>query len=210
MYILIDLNQYAITHKHIDHNVLNLLGWIECENAFRVVKIGDSRALRELDTMIIARIYKNATGGEMNPWSTRLDHALFSAAKRMPETDAKLEELESQARYVKDGDGPVFQYRKGAEMPDRYKKSYTPPPLRVARVEEDEKYSFTPTVTPQQQREEAAVRGTVPADQSTPWKAAPKPPVAPAVPGSAPWTRPKADMAIAPQAPGAAKRPWEK
>lgn len=207
MYILIDRNQNAIVHKHADASVLKLLGWIECENFFHVVKIGDSRALRELDTQIIARIYKNATGGEMNPWSTRLDHAIFAAAKRMPETQAVLAEVESQARYVKDGDGPVYQYRKGAEMPDKYKKAYTPPPLRVARMEEDEVYSFTPTVTKEQQREEGAIRGTIPADQAAPWKAA-KPYIPPIPGGAAPWTRPKKEVSIAPPIPGAAKRPW--
>lgn len=193
MYILIDRHQLAIIHKHPDPNVLRLLAWIECENFATIAQIGSAKQLMEdIPANHLFKVYKAATGGDMNPYSTRVTHALFEAAKRMPVTNAKLEEVEAQARHVKDGSPPIFRFRAGAAEPDKLRQPYIPPALKVSRIESDETYAFTPTVT----------RAEQPQGQAIP----------PLPSGAAPWTRPKvaSNVVIAPAAPGMIKRPWEK
>ena len=208
MYILIDREQLAIVHKHSSVTILKLLGWLECTNFFSVVQIGSHKDLiADVLPTSLHRIYKNATGGDMNPYSSRLPHAIFEAAKRMPLSDVILEELETQCTYVKAGSPSTFKYRRGAELPDRTKTVYAPPPLKVPRIEADEKYTFVPTVTVQQQAEEAAAAGTTAANQAAPWQPKVIRPVAdPTIP---PWTRPKTSVVISEPAAGMAPRPWE-
>lgn len=210
MYILIDREQLAIVHKHSDRTILNLLGWLECTNFFSIVQIGSHKDLiADISPTSLHRIYRNATGGEMNPYSSRLPHAIFEAAKRMPVSDVVLEELESQAAIIKDGAPSTFKYRRGAAMPDRTKTLYVPPALRVPRVEKDEVYNFTPSVTAAQQTQEAEAQGLTTADKAAPWK---KPTVqswTAANPNAAPWTRPK-DVVISAPVEGQMPRPWER
>lgn len=196
MHILIDRHQLAIIHKHPDPAVLRLLAWIECENFASIVRIGAVRELMEdIPANHLFKVYKAATGGDMNPYSTRVSHAIFEAAKRMPVTNATLEEVEAQAKHVKDGSPPVFRFRAGAAEPDKLRQPYIPPAIKVSRVEADETYSFTPTVTRDQQPQGQFV-----------------PPLPPGVPAAGPWAKPKvpASVVIAPTQPGQMKKPWEK
>jgi hypothetical protein len=196
MYVLIDKNQLAIVHKHDNPVALRLLGWIECANYFAIVGVKDTRALSaEFSFVAMAKIYENATGGKLNPYSGFLPSAILKAAQRMKDTDLSMPDLERQAAMVRDGSALTFRYRKGAEQPDQHKKGYVCPPIKVERVVTDESISFVPTVTKEQQLEEAKARGDF-----TPTQTFVKPVFVP---------RPAAPV-LAPAPAGYIKRPWEK
>lgn len=192
MYFLVDKNQLAIVHKHENPTALRLLGWIECANYFSVVSCKDVRGLTaEFTFTAMARIYENATGAKMNPYSGFLPSAILKAALRMKETDLSMPDLERQAAMVRDGSALSYSYRKGAEQPNQHKNGYVCPPIKVARVEADENLAFVPTVTKEQQEAEGlgAVKFVKPVFT-------PRPVFVPA--------------AIPPAPAGHIKRPWEK
>jgi hypothetical protein len=138
MYILIDRGQMAITHKHSSREVLSGLSWIECTNAGGIYAVGSVRALSDFTPAELALIYKNATGADFKGYANTLAHVVMSAAKRMPETLAKVEEVRSQMSLVGDGDKSCYKYVYGAMKPEHINGVFTPDPIMVERVEAEE------------------------------------------------------------------------
>lgn len=158
MYILIDLNQMAITHKHSDRRVLAHLSWIECTNAGLTMSLTSIRPLQDFTTSELKLLYKNATGAELKGYANALAQAVLDVAKRMPDTDAVLAEAEAQATCVQDGDKSCFKYVRGATKPEGLLGLFEADPIQVPRLETEEAraaagYSapaFTPTGPDQQ------------------------------------------------------------
>lgn len=138
MYILIDRNQMAITHKHSDRRVLAGLSWIECTNAGVTMALTNIRPLQEFTTSELKRLYQNATGAELKAYANQMAQAVLDAAKRMPETVAKLEEVEAQMKLISDGDKSSFKYVHGAMSPESCPGLFEPPAIVVPRVEAEE------------------------------------------------------------------------
>ena len=93
MYVLIDRNRMAITHKHDSRRVLAWLSWIECTNVGATFAIGSSRALLDFTPLELKTIYKNATGVELKGYGNTLAHAVMEMAKRLPITTCNPEEV---------------------------------------------------------------------------------------------------------------------
>lgn len=138
MYILIDLNQMAITHKHRDRAVLNKLSWIECSNASSIIAVGSVRPLLEFTASELRLLYKAATGAELKGYANALAQAVCDAAKRMPETVATLEDATAQALCVMDGDKACFRFVAGSKKPEHLPGLFEPDPIKVDRVEAEE------------------------------------------------------------------------
>lgn len=138
MYILIDRQQMAITHKHSDRRVLAYLSWIECTNAGLVMSLSNTRPLQDFTTSELRLIYKNATGAELKGYANQLAQLVIDAAKRMPDTVAKLEEAQAQAALIEDGDKSSFKYVYGAMKPEEVVGVFEADPIPVARVEAEE------------------------------------------------------------------------
>lgn len=138
MYILIDLNQMAITHKHHDRAVLNKLGWIECSNAASIIAVGSVRPLLEFTATELKSLYQAATGAELKGYANALAQALCDAAKRMPETVATLEDATAQALCVMDGDKSCFRFVPGSKKPEHLPGLFEPDPIKVERLDTEE------------------------------------------------------------------------
>lgn len=139
MYILIDRQQMAITHKHSDRVVLAKLSWIECTNAGATISLSNARTLLDMFTASeLKLLYKNATGAELKGYANSLAQAVLDVAKRMPETDAVLAEVTSQANMIMDGDKSCYRYVRGAMKPEELPGLFTPSPITVPRVEAEE------------------------------------------------------------------------
>lgn len=138
MYILIDRQQMAITHKHRDRVVLNGLAWIECTNAGAVMSLSSIRPLQDFTPQELRLLYKNGTGVELKGYANALAQAVLDMAKRMPETDAVLEEVEAQRLCVMDGDKSSFQYVRGAKKPASILGVFEADPIKVERSEPEE------------------------------------------------------------------------
>jgi hypothetical protein len=138
MYILIDRNQMAITHKHADRRVLAHLSWIECTNAGLTMSLSNTRPLQDFTTSELRLLYKNATGAELKGYANQLAQAVLDAAKRMPETVAILEEAAAQASLIEDGSKSCFKYVHGAMVPEGLLGLFEAPPIQVPRVEAEE------------------------------------------------------------------------
>lgn len=138
MYILIDRQQMAITHKHRDAAVLRALSWIECTNAGAIMSLSNTRPLLDFTPQELRLIYQNATGAELKGYANALAQAVLDAAKRMPDTDAVLEEVVAQAACVMDGDKSSFKYVRGAKQPEQLPGLFEADPIKVDRVEAEE------------------------------------------------------------------------
>lgn len=135
MYVLIDRQQMAITHKHADRAVLAALAWIECTNAAATIAIGQIRPWLEFTPLELQKIYESATGHKLQGYADQLASVVMEAARRMPETDAVLEEAQAQMRCVMDGDKSSFRYVRGAMKPEEVVGLFTADPLTVERNE---------------------------------------------------------------------------
>ena len=139
MYILIDRQQMAITHKHSDRVVLAKLSWIECTNAGATMSLSSTRTLLDMFTPSeLKLLYKNATGAELKGYANSLAQAVLDVAKRMPETDAVLAEVTAQANLIMDGDKSHYRYVRGAMKPEELPGLFTPAPITVPRIEAEE------------------------------------------------------------------------
>lgn len=138
MYILIDRNQMAITHKHADRRVLGHLSWIECTNAGLTMSLSSVRPLQDFTTSELKLIYKNSTGVELKGYANALAQAVLDMAKRMPETVAILEEVAAQAACIQDGDKSCFKYVLGAMKPESTLGLFEADAIQVPRAEAEE------------------------------------------------------------------------
>ena len=138
MYVLIDRQQMAITHKHHDRTVLNKLSWIECTNSAAVLALTNTRALMEFTASELKLIYKNATGAELTGYAQGLATAVLEMSKRLPITDAVLAEVEAQALFITDGDKSQYSYCKGAKRPTEHPSLFLAPLLTAPRMEAEE------------------------------------------------------------------------
>lgn len=137
-YILIDRQQMAITHKHNDRVVLSGLAWIECTNAAAIMSLTNIKPLLDFTPSELRLIYKNATGAELRGYANTLAQAVLDAARRMPDTEAVLAEVEAQRKLVEDGDKSSFRYVLGAMKPEEVVGVFEAPPITVPRVEAEE------------------------------------------------------------------------
>lgn len=137
-YILIDRNQMKITHKHPDRVVLSKLSWIECTNAGAVMSLSGIRPLMDFTPLELQTLYKNATGAELKAYANNLAQAVLDAAKRMPDTVAKLEEVVAQAACILDGDKSSFKYAPGQMKPFSCPGLFEADAITVPRLEAEE------------------------------------------------------------------------
>lgn len=138
MYVLVDREQMAITHKHHDRSVLADLSWIECTGAGVQVSLTSVRIWTEFTAAELKRIYKNATGVDLQGYGTSLAQAVFDLARRLPESVVNAAELHAQRMCVMDGDKACYSYAPGASKPAIHQGLFEPPPLRAVRVEAEE------------------------------------------------------------------------
>lgn len=138
MYILIDRNIMAITHKHTDRRVLAWLSWIECTNVGVTLAIGSVRPLMDFTPLELKTIYKNATGAELKGYGNTLAHAVMAMAQRMEITTCDPAEVEAQAAYIKDGDKSIYSYLPGSKVPQIHAGLFEPKSITVERKEAEE------------------------------------------------------------------------
>lgn len=175
MYILIDRNQMAITHKHADRRVLAGLSWIECTNAGLTMSLSNTRPLQDFTTSELKLLYKNATGVELRGYANQMAQAVLDAAKRMPDTEAVLAEVEAQAACIEDGDKSCFKYVLGAMKPESILGLYEADAIQVPRVEAEEARAVNGYAG-------GAFGGTGPANPVANTSTAPREPRAPSAP----------------------------
>lgn len=138
MYVLIDRQQMAITHKHHDRAVLAKLSWIECTNAGATFPLTSARNFaQEFTPLELKLIYKNATGADLQGFSG-CAQAVFEAAKRMPESVVNAEEVFAQAACIMDGDKSCYQYAPGQKTPIIHTGLFVPDAIQIPRVEAEE------------------------------------------------------------------------
>jgi hypothetical protein len=138
MYVLVDRGLMAITHKHRDRAVLANLAWIECTNNAATVPLGNVKLWAEFTPLELKKIYKNATGADLQGYGTALAQAVSDMAKRLPESVVNAEEVAAQRLCVMDGDRSCYQYAPGAMVPAQHVGLFEPDPLKCERVEAEE------------------------------------------------------------------------
>lgn len=139
MYVLVDRQQMAITHKHREQQVLRDLSWIECTNAGIIMPLGRiEHWMREFTPAELRLIYKNATGHEIQGYGNALGSVVNQMALRLPETDAVAAEVAAQRLCIMDGDKSSYSYCKGSKTPSCHPGLYEPDPLKCARSEAEE------------------------------------------------------------------------
>lgn len=139
MYVLVDRQLMAITHKHHDRAVLADLSWIECVNAGATVPLSNVRVWQtEFTATELKKIYHNATGAELKGYGTGLAQAVFEMARRLPESVVKAEEARAQRLCIMDGDKACYQYAPGQMTPMQHVGLFEPPALKCERVEAEE------------------------------------------------------------------------
>jgi hypothetical protein len=138
MYVLVDRQLMAITHKHHDRSVLADLCWIECTNAGATVPLSNVRVWNEFTAAELKKIYKNATGAELQGYGTGLAQAVFEMARRLPESVVNAEEVHAQRLCIHDGDKSCYQYAPGQMKPKEHVGLFEPEPLKCERVEAEE------------------------------------------------------------------------
>lgn len=137
-YILIDRDQMKITHKHPDRVVLTSLSWIECTNSGVIISLSNTRPLLDFTPAELSLIYKHATGTELKGYAQQLANSVLAAAKRMPDTVAKLDEVVAQSRCIQDGDKSCYRYVIGSKTPEQLPTVFQAPALSVPRSEAEE------------------------------------------------------------------------
>lgn len=149
MYVLIDRQKMAITHKHRDREVLAKLSWIECTNAGIQCDL-NLRKFLEFTPAELKLLYKNATGNELSGYGNALAHAVLAMAKRLPESDVIPEEVFAQALCVSDGDKSCYSYAKGSKTPTTHRGLFIPEAITCERCEAEEQIATTamPGYTP--------------------------------------------------------------
>lgn len=145
MYVLIDRQQMAITHKHHDRAVLAKLAWIECTNNAATVPLSSARAFNEFTPLELKLMYKNATGGELTGYSG-LANAVYAMANRLPESVVNAEEVFAQALCIRDGDKSCYQYAPGQKTPVIHSGMFVPDAITVERSEPEELLAKSPGV----------------------------------------------------------------
>lgn len=155
MYVLVDRQQMAITHKHRDVQVLRDLSWIECTNAGLIIALGRADVWsREFTPAELKKIYNNATGADLQGYGNVLGHVVNQMALRLPEFECKPEEVAAQRLCVVDGDKSSFQYCPGSMRPTSHYGLFEPDPIKCERNEAEEalaaqsKPAYTPTTVP--------------------------------------------------------------
>jgi hypothetical protein len=139
MYVLVDRQQMAITHKHREQQVLRDLSWIECTNAGIIMPLGRiEHWMREFTPAELRLIYKNATGQEIQGYGNALGSVVNQMALRLPETDAVAAEVAAQRLCVMDGDKSSYSYCKGSKTPTGYPGLFEPDPMNCTRSEVEE------------------------------------------------------------------------
>lgn len=139
MYVLVDREQMAITHKHAIREVLNDLGWIECCNAGITIPLGNvAHWSREFTPAELRRIYKAATGVELQGYGNALAHVVHQMAVRLPATPCDPDEARAQRLCVMDGDKKTYQYCPGSKTPTCHKDLFTADPITCERSEAEE------------------------------------------------------------------------
>lgn len=132
MFILIDMDQCAITHKHRSREVLNMLAWIECKCAAKVLPLGNPRHISDaLTPLEMQMVYKNATGQELKAYGNIMATVLHEMAKRMPDTKCNPEEVEKQAWCVLPADPASYRYAPGAHKPEHLPGLFQREPIKV-------------------------------------------------------------------------------
>ncbi len=134
MFVLIDMKQLAITHKHRDREVLAGLSWIECLNAAKVLPLGRPSLFAEnLTPLEMQKIYLAATGAELKAYGNMMATVLHEAALRMPESVANKAEVEAQVLCVLPADRNSYRYVAGAKVPENIDGLFAAEPLTVER-----------------------------------------------------------------------------
>ena len=174
-YILIDRQQMAITHKHTDRAVLAGLSWIECTNAGVIMSLTNTRPLLDFTPAELRLIYKNATGADLQGYAQSLANAVLAMAKRLPDTEARIEEVQAQVKCIQDGDKSSFKYTFGAMTPEEVVGLFEAPKLTVPRVEAEEALAGQGYAGP-------AFGGTGPDHPTAQGNGAPREPRAPSAP----------------------------
>lgn len=83
-------------------------------------------------------IYENATGAQLKGYSNTLAQAVLAMARRLPESVAKYEEVDAQAKCIEDGDRSIYSYLPGSMVPQKHEGMFEPNSLTAARVEAEE------------------------------------------------------------------------
>ena len=138
MYVLVDREQMAITHKHHDRAVLADLSWIECTGAGLQVALSSARVWTEFSATELKKLYKAATGADLPGYGPGLAQAVFDMAKRLPVTVVNAAEVRAQRLTVSDGDKAGYQYAPGQQVPTQHRGGYVPAPLQIARDSSEE------------------------------------------------------------------------
>lgn len=124
MFVSIDMDALVFLHKHVDHETVSALSWLECgqQVSIRVEPCHDnSRFLANVSELDVRMLYKNATGRPLpgDADHTALRYQLGDVVQLMPHARVLTAEVLAQVNAVEDRlyAGERFKYALGARVP---------------------------------------------------------------------------------------------
>lgn len=124
MFVSIDMDALRFLHKHVDHETVSALSWLECgqHTSIRIEPYHDRNMfLRGVSDLDVRMLYKNATGKPLSPESPNdaLRYQLADVVQLLPSTRALTVEVLAQAELVDDQlhHGARFKYALGSKYP---------------------------------------------------------------------------------------------
>lgn len=124
MFVSIDMDALRFLHKHVDHETISAISWLECgqHTSIRVEPYLDrSMFLRNVSELDVRMLYKNTTGKPLpaDADAAAVRYQLADVVQLMPTTRALTHEVLAQAAAVDDRlhAGERFAYALGALTP---------------------------------------------------------------------------------------------
>lgn len=130
MYILIDMENMVVRHKHPDHSTVSSLAKIELSHTVaKVIPIG-TNTIHDLTEMEIRLLHSHVTGQKIvaaQLYTVREE--LRKALEALPDSDVNMFEVKQQALKIPLHDQGFYRYVKGSYTAQKVPALFLPTPI---------------------------------------------------------------------------------
>lgn len=152
MYVLIDMEDMVVRHKHPDHGTLSSLAKIELSHTKAKIIPVTTEAVSTLTDMELRLLHSHVTGEKITPAPLhRITKEALEVLRQLPDSNVNAFEVKQQADKIAMKDSGFYRYVRGSYTAKKVEELFLPDPVDVNSPPHVATVAPAPTAAPREQ-----------------------------------------------------------